>query len=284
MTSPPPKEPEVWLNGTFVPLSRAAVSPLDRGFMYGDGVFETLRAERGRVLDLERHLERLHTSLTALRIDPGEEADWKATLSGLLTRNDLQGTTASVKIVVTRGIAPELGLPASMKPTILMTAKRFEPPTEALYNAGWKLVVHPGGFSPPLAEHKTLNYLYFLMARQTALDRGAHEAIILDPSGAIAETASGTLLVRSKGSWWTPDSPFQLPSVTLSRLGAILEQRGQRVERRRTTLTDLENAERVWVLSSLMLIMPASHINGRRLPDPGVTEAAHWREALLSSS
>ncbi len=276
-------EPTVWLNGVLVPLSRAAVSPVDRGFLYGDGVFETMRAQHGRILDLERHLERLCNSLAALRIKVPAEIGWHAALSELLEANALSRKTASVKIVVTRGIMPELGLPPSGRPTVLMVAKPYEPPTDEDYEVGWKLVIHRGGFSPPLARHKTLNYLQFLTARQDALDQGANEAVVLDPSGAVAETAAGTLLIQSMGCWWTPHSPFQLPSITLTRLEELLAQEGQPVERRRAGVEALQQAERVWVLNSLMLIMPACQLNGRRLPDPGSAEAAHWRRVLLSS-
>jgi branched-chain amino acid aminotransferase/para-aminobenzoate synthetase component 1 len=257
---------------------------MDRGFLYGDGVFETMRAECGHILDLDRHLDRLHGSLAVLRIRVEGLVDWETVLSGLLTRNDLLRTPASVKIVVTRGISSAMGLPTSVKPTIFLLSQRFEPPTDAAYHKGWGLVVHQSGFSPPLAGHKTLNYLYFLAARQGALNQGANEAIVLDPSGGITETAAGSLLVRSNGAWWTPASPFQLPSVTLCRLLELLAKGGQFVERRKATPADLENAETVWVVSSLVLIMPVSHISGRPLPDLAVAEADHWRRALLAST
>jgi branched-chain amino acid aminotransferase len=278
------KDTIVWLNGGYIPLSRAAISPLDRGFLYGDGVFETMRAESGRILDLGKHLQRLQRSLAELNIDMRETVDWEGILSGLLTRNDLDRVTASVKIVVTRGIAPVLGLPQSVKPTVFLLSQRYEPPTEDAYRAGWRLAPAQSGFSPPLACHKTLNYLYFLMARQHAHDHGADEAIILDPAGKITETAAGSMLVRSFGRWWTPASPFQLPSVTLDRLLKLLERGGHGVERRSGTLADLENADTVWVVNSLLLIMPASQVAGRLLPNPAGEEAAQWRQSLLAET
>ncbi|MHC1741754.1 MAG: aminotransferase class IV [Syntrophobacteraceae bacterium] len=277
-------EPVVWLNGSYLPLSRAVISPLDRGFLYGDGVFETMRAERGRILDLGKHLERLKRSLEELRIFANESMEWERILTGLLSRNDLDRRTASVKIIVTRGITPMMGLPRSDTPTVLALSQLFDPPTETAYRTGWKLVVSRSGPAPPLARHKTLNYLYFLKARQEALDRGVDEAIILDASGNVSETAAGSLLARSHGQWWTPESPFQLPSVTLDRLMGLLAPDGHPVERRVASLADLENAETVWLVSSLTLIMPASHLEGRPLPIPAWPEAAHWRQALLAST
>jgi branched-chain amino acid aminotransferase len=270
-----------WLNGGYIPLSRATISPLDRGFLYGDGVFETMRAESGHILDLGKHLERLHRSLAALNIDINGAMDWETTLTGLLARNDFDRVTASVKIVVSRGISPAQGLPRTVNPTIFLLSRRYEPPSEEAYRAGWRLVPVQGGFSPPLASHKTLNYLYFLTARQHARDQGADEAIIHDPAGNITETAAGSLLVRSSGRWWTPASPFQLPSVTLDRLMELFAKRAHGIERRSGTLADLLSADTVWVVNSLMLIMPASRVAGHVLPDPAGGEAAQWRQTLL---
>jgi branched-chain amino acid aminotransferase len=252
--------------------------------LYGDGVFETMRAECGRVLDLARHLERLQCSLTELRIAINEVVDWGGVLSGLLTRNDLGRATASVKIVVTRGVSAAMGLPTSSSPTVFLLSQRYEPPTESAYRAGWSLAAHQSGFSPPLARHKTLNYLYFLMARQHARDGNADEAIILDPAGKITETAAGSLLIRSLGKWWTPRSPYQLPSVTLAHLMELFAEKGHGVERRSGTLADLEGADTVWVVSSLMLIMPAFRVAERLLSDPAGEEAAQWRQTLLAAA
>lgn len=271
----------VWLNGAYTPIGRAGISPLDRGFLYGDGVFETLRAESGCILELRNHLERLHHSLAVLRITLQETIEWESTLLGLLTHNALDRTTASLKIVVTRGVSPAFGLPQSIHPTVLLVPQRYDPPTDAAYRAGWNLIPFRAGFSPPLACHKSLNYLYFMMARQYARDQGADEAIILDPAGRITETAAGTLLLRSQGTWWTPSSPYQLPSVTLKRLGELFARDGQSIQRQHGTIADLEGTETVWVLSSLQLIMPACSIAGRPLPNPAVEEAARWRRSLL---
>ncbi len=279
-----PADPFVWLNGSYVPLSRAAISPFDRGLLYGDGVFETMRAENGRTLDLTRHLERLKRSLEELRIDVQEPMGWERVLTGLLKRNGLDQGTASVKIIVTRGIAPAMGLPRSNTPTLLAFSQPYEPPTETAYRTGVKLAACSNGQAPPLAAHKTLNYLYFLKARQEAMDRGADEAIILDASGKVSEAAAGSLLAKSEGAWWTPASSFQLPSVTLSRLTELFVDDGRSIERRQATLVELENAETVWVVSSLTLIMPASHVSGRELPSPAIQEAAHWRKVLLATT
>ncbi|MBI4798112.1 MAG: aminotransferase class IV [Desulfarculus sp.] len=179
--SPPPAptdEPVLWLNGAFTPLGQAAVSPLDRGLLYGDGLFETLRAQEGRALFLDEHLARLRASARFLNIPLAGEPAWPAVMAELLARNGLHQGLARVKIVLTRGAEAALGLPAATQPTLMVTAQAYTPPTPQAYGAGWRLHTFTQGAAPALAGHKTLNYLYYLWARQAAGQAGADAATI----------------------------------------------------------------------------------------------------------
>lgn len=256
---------------------------MDRGFLYGDGVFETMRAQDGSILYLEDHLERLRHSLAELRIPADPTFDWKSTLGELLERNALLNTIAVVKIVVSRGVSAGFGLPSPQLPTVCLSAQKYHPLDEALYLKGWRLHVFREGFSPPLARHKTLNYLYFCMARQSAFDAGADEALVLDPFGQITETSAGSLLVRSQGQWWTPASPYRLCGITLHRISSLMQRMGSPVEVRQARLEDIFSAQTVWILNSLMLIMPVSVIDGRLVPECNAEEAARLRRELVRS-
>ena len=101
----------VWLNEALIPVSQALVSVNDRGFLYGDGLFETLRADAGRVRFLTGHLERLDASARAFRLPLPENISWQERLAQLLAANGLSRGPARVKILLTRGVAPGLGLP-----------------------------------------------------------------------------------------------------------------------------------------------------------------------------
>ncbi len=282
MTASNPEALQIlWLNGRFTPAAEAAISPFDRGFLHGDGVFETMRAENGVVLYLEEHLERLHASLSALRIDAGEFESLRETTRELLTRNGLSERSAVVKIVVSRGVISGMGTPRSSMPTVCITAQEYAPPSPAVYRRGWKLYLFREGYAPPLARHKSLNYLYFSLARQAALDAGFDEALIADPYGNITETAAGSLLLRTGGKWWTPGSPYQLPGVTLSRMTRLLGEAGATVEQRRASPADIRCSETVWVLNSLMGVMPVSHVMDSAVPDMASEEASRLRDALL---
>lgn len=275
----PPPEPVLWINGEFCPLSRAAISPLDRGLLYGDGLFETLRAQEGRVAYLEAHLERLRASAAFLGLGLGEEPDWASLLPLLLALNGLEKGAARLKIVLTRGQAPELGLPAASRPTLLAQAWPYAPPPAEAYEQGWRLHAFSQP-APALAGHKTLNYLYYLWARQEAQGAGAQEALILDQAGQVAETAAGSLLCRQEGRWWTPASPSQLPGVTLAQARRLLAAQGHMVEARPASLAELAACPTVWVLNSLMGVMPVSHLAGQALADPASSQAASLRARL----
>jgi branched-chain amino acid aminotransferase len=271
----------VYLNGEFVPLEEARISPLDRGFQYGDGVFETLRAQSGRILFLAEHLQRLSHSLAELRL-PQSTGDWQTILAELLSRNALTNGVAAVKIIITRGVAAQLGLPRSTAPTLLVQARSYDAPSAEQYRRGWRLHLFRQGFAPPLAGHKSLNYLFYLVARQAALDAGADEAVLLDAQARVTETAAGSLLVRTDGQWWTPRSPHQLPGTTLRQVARMLRDRGQVVPARAAGKEDLASAQTIWVLNSLLGIMPVTHLEDRPMPQVAAAEAAELREVLFA--
>lgn len=271
----------VWLNGDFVPLPEAKISPLDRGFLYGDGLFETMRAEDGQILYWSDHLERLYRAMGVLRLVVDLTRDWDTLFRELLRQNDLSDTVAVVKILLSRGISPRLGLPVAENPTLCVIAQKYELPDPTDYERGWRLHVFKESFSPPLARYKSMNYLYYLMARQAALDAGANEALILDHRGKVTETAAGSLLVRTKGKWWVPIGNYQLPGITLRHIVNIIYESGQEVKFRPSPIEDLYSAQTVWILNSLIGIMPVSHVNAHLLPELAPEEAKHLRKTLF---
>jgi branched-chain amino acid aminotransferase/para-aminobenzoate synthetase component 1 len=133
-----------------------------------------------------------------------------------------------------------------------------------------------------LARHKSLNYLFYLVARQAAVDAGADEAVILDAGGHVTETAAGSLLARTDGRWWTPQSPDQLPGITLDQIRRLLRERGQAVDSRTAVPEDLAGAQTVWVLNSLMGIMPVRSVDDHEFPIPAAGEAEVLRTQLFS--
>lgn len=272
----------VYLNGRFLAVEEACISPLDRGFLYGDGVFTTMRAEQGEVLYLPEHLERVHQSLQELRLNPLLPPDWQETLGELLRRNGLEAQIASLKMVISRGCSVLPGLAPSRRSTVVIYARQYALPQSAVCRQGYRLQISREGFAPPLSRLKSLNYLYCLAARQAALDEGADDAVLLDVQGKVTETTTGSLLLRTHGHWWTPDSPFQLPGITLRGVVKILEEEGHGVERRAAWEADLFSAGTIWVLNSLMGIMPVSQLDRHSVAEPAWEEACRLRDRFFA--
>jgi branched-chain amino acid aminotransferase len=253
----------VWINEALVPLSQARVSVGDRGFLYGDGFFETLGAEDGRVLFLNEHLERLRGSAQAFRIKFPDQVPWEEKLIRLLGANGLSHGTAAVKILLTRGEAAGLGLPASPSPTLVIWARPYQAPPPEEYQAGWPVAVFPEKRTTFIGGHKSLNYLFYLAARQYALDQGAKEALILEADALVSEGAATSLIVALNDRFLTPASPSALPGITVAVLVRALKRRGRNLEREQLQLPQVQEADGLWLANSLMGIMPVSSLAGR---------------------
>jgi branched-subunit amino acid aminotransferase/4-amino-4-deoxychorismate lyase len=256
----------VWLNDKLIPLDQARVSVNDRGFLYGDGLFESLRADMGRVHFLTEHLERLEASARAFRLPFPENTPWQERLAQLLAANGLISGPARVKILLTRGVAPGLGLPEECRPTLVIYAQPYTPPSPEAYAAGWPVVVFPEGRSTFVGRHKSLNYLFYLAARQYALDCGAKEAIVLDADGLVSEGAATSLIYLQQGRYYTPASPSALPGVTVTVLGRGLAARGLTLTARPTPVAQIQEAHGLWLANSLMGLMPVAAVNGTPMP------------------
>jgi branched-chain amino acid aminotransferase/para-aminobenzoate synthetase component 1 len=270
----------VWLNDDLLPLSQARVSVNDRGFLYGDGFFETLRAEAGRVLFLPEHLERLGASARAFRLPFPENTLWEERLARLLAANRLSRGSARIKILLSRGVAEGLGLPQGCRPTLVIWAHPYSPPTPEEYAGGWPVVVYPQGRSTFLGRHKSLNYLFYLAARQCALDQGAKEALILEADGLVSEGAATSLVYLHQGRYYTPASASALTGVTITVLRRGLAARGLALETRATTVAQLQEADGLWLANSLMGLMPVAAVDGVPMPQ---SEASAFLQEVLAS-
>ena len=218
---------EVFVNGQFLPASQATVSVQDRGLLYGDGLFETLRAEAGRPLWLGAHLERLAQSAAVINLTPPPDFPWENQIRELLERNGLGRGLAAVKILITRGEIAALGLPETDEPTIIIYARQYEPPPPEEYRTGWPVVSFPERRTSFLGRHKSLNYLFCLAARQYAVDRGGREGLILEADGTVSE-GSTTGVLWQEGRWLLHTPGWQcFTSVTVTMLREALSHAGR---------------------------------------------------------
>ena len=272
---------EVFINGHFQPISQAAVSVQDRGLLYGDGLFETMRAQEGRLLWLHRHLTRLEHSAGALNLVLPKDYPWAAYIRELLERNGLSQGLAAVKILVTRGESPALGLPDTDRPTIIVYARRYDPPPAEEYRSGWPVVVFPERRSTFLGRHKSLNYLFCLAARQHAVDRGSREGLILEADGTVSEGSTAALVWQEGGVFFNPAAGSALASVTLAVLAEALGARRLPWSAAPAPVERLLSAQGVWLANSLMGLVPVSSLEGQALtvsPQTAMLNGLLWSE------
>lgn len=269
----------VWLNEALVLLDQARVSINDRGFLYGDGLFETLRADGGRIYFLAEHLARMESSARAFRLSFPADFPWEERIREVLAANGLEQGTAAVKLLLTRGEAPGLGLPPAAAATLVIWGRPYEPPSPMEYAAGWPVVTFPERRTTFVGRHKSLNYLFYLAARQYALDQGAKEAVILETDGLVSEGAATSLLFRRKDRWYTPAAPSALPGVTILKLRQALAAQNLPLKEVPATVALLREAQGLWLANSLLGVMPVARWDGQPLPHQG--EVTTWLRDLL---
>lgn len=282
----------VWWNDQFVPEEDVRISPFDRGFLFGDGLFETLRADDGRPLYVADHLKRLSDAAQHLRLfDADEESSswpsseapsvWHDRIAALLARNELNRGPARVKIIVTRGVVSGLGLPLPSAPTRLILTEPYRPPSAQDYAQGWTLHTLRNGCTPPTASMKSLSYLFYLGARQEAADAGCDESLIYDKDGRMAETATGSLLFLSEGRCVVSASPYRLRGTAEARVAALLCEDGWTVEEKNLSEKDLNQFDAMWMTNALVGIMPIRAVDGKSLPRLFRSRAAHYRDLFF---
>jgi branched-subunit amino acid aminotransferase/4-amino-4-deoxychorismate lyase len=204
-----------------------------------------------------------------------------------LAANGLEGRTARVKILLTRGLAAGLGLPVEDRPTLVIWAQPYTPPPASEYAAGWPVATYPERRSTYLGRHKSLNYLFYLAARQYALEQGAREALILETDGLVSEGAATSLVYLHQGRYFVPAAASALPGVTVTALSRALARQGMSLQAVPTTPEQLRRGEGVWLANSLMGLMPVAAIDGQKIPlseQSGFLQDLLWAEAKESKS
>ncbi|MCB5945574.1 aminotransferase class IV [Acidocella sp. KAb 2-4] len=249
---------KLWLNGALLNEEEARIAPSDRGFLLGDGLFETMAAEAGRVPELKRHYQRLCAGAALLRLPVTLSRDALAeAVSEVLRANAL--ASAALRFTLTRGAGPR-GLlpPADISPTLLLTAAPLPPPGGAV-----RLLTSTirRDEDSPLSAIKSLNYLPNVLARMEAAERGADDALLLNRAGRVAETSAASLFVRLRGQWLTPPvADGALPGI---RRAMLLE--AGKVCEARVTLTDLNDAEALCI-GNVLSLRPVTSLDGRAFP------------------
>ena len=271
----------VYLNGALVPRSQARISPFDLGFLYGYGLFETMRAYSGHIFRLGIHMERLRRSAALIGL-PLDVFDLGKACYDTLKANKLSNARIRLTVSIGEGEAvPDP--PKHPKPTVLVIAASYTPPPTEVYRNGYKAVVSPTrqNSQSPLSHLKTVNYLNQLLARREAKEKDADEAILLNESGLLCEGSSNNIFLVSKGNLVTPDEESGcLPGITRQVVIELAKELGLKVAEREVRLEELFRADEAFLTSSLIELMPLTEVNSEPI---GESKRGKVTERLMSA-
>ena len=258
-----------FLNGKFVPLVNAKVSILDRGFLYGDGVFETMRSYSGKVFQLERHIDRLLISLKILRIKiPYTKNKLCLLVDRALRLNKLNN--AYIKLLVTRGVTPGgIDIPKTTKPTLLIYVSPLGGIAEGIYKKGIKInfACVDKNEKSFIARIKSLNYLDNILARAEARDGGFDEAVFVNAKGNVAEATTSNIFMVKRSTLITP--PLRaglLPGITRQVVIQIIKKYFRnKICEKNIKPDDLFNADEIFLTNSILEIVPVVKLGRKRI-------------------
>ncbi|MEG9194720.1 MAG: branched-chain-amino-acid transaminase [Candidatus Methanoglobus sp.] len=260
----------VYIDGKFVPESEAKISVFDHGFLYGDGVFEGIRAYDGRVFRLREHLDRLYDSAKAINLEiPLSKEEFEIIILETLRRNKLRD--AYIRPIVSRGVG-DLGLDPRKckKPTVIVITKPWGKLYGDLYSKGLKAVtvaVRRNSFDALPPNIKSLNYLNNVLAKIEANVKGGDEAIFLDRNGYISEGSGDNIFVVKRGRIATPPTINNLRGITRDVVIEIINRLGIPFFENNLGLYDLYTADEVFVTGTAAEVAPIVEIDGRVIGD-----------------
>lgn len=262
------KNMKVWINNRFLNLQDAKVSVFDRGFLYGDGIFETMRSYAGVVFRINEHLDRLLASLRIMGIKPPPTKKYlNDTIYKTLGVNRLK--SAYIRLTITRGEG-RFGLAYNDKfrSNIVIVTKEFGEYPDSMYRRGIsaKVVdIRQNDYSP-VSKIKSLNFLNHILARLDAKDQGCDEAILMNTKGYIAEgAASNIFLVRGK-SLITPSLESGiLPGITRAVVIETAKRLRLGVKEKFIPYRELLNADEVFLTNSLVEVLPVARVDSHKI-------------------
>ncbi|MBP9901521.1 MAG: branched-chain-amino-acid transaminase [Verrucomicrobiota bacterium] len=283
---------KVFIDGKYFDERNAKVSVFDHGLLYGDGVFEGIRAYNGRVFKLKEHIDRLFCSAKAILLTlPMAHAELMRATVETCRRNKIRD--GYIRLVVTRGVGT-LGLnPNRCKsPSVIIIADKIQLYPKEMYQRGMEIVTVPttrnlhSALNPAI---KSLNYLNNILAKIEANNAGCEEAIMLNAEGFVAECTGDNLFIVKAGKLFTPPlSAGALYGITRGTVMDIAREEGHEVSEPSLTRYDLFNADECFLTGTGAEIIPVTKIDGRVIGDgkPGAVtrKLEHQYHALTKVS
>lgn len=251
----------VYLNGQYLPLGEAKVPVMDRGFLFGDGVYEVIPAYAGKLFRLDNHLERLNNSLRSIRLqNPHDNAQWRNILTPLLK----EGLDQSVYLQVTRGASAKRdhAFPQGVPPTVFAMVSGITPYADpdnglkalTMEDSRWKL-----------CDTKAITLLANVLLRQVAVENGCAEAILFK-DGNLTEGAASNVFAVINGVLMTPPkSPAILPGITRDVILELAVKNNIPCSEQVISKAEIKHASEIWITSSTREIIPITELDGEMI-------------------
>jgi branched-chain amino acid aminotransferase len=277
---------QIYLNGKFVPAKEAVVSVLDHGFLYGDGIYETMRVYDGVTFMLDEHLRRLYRSASLIGLTIPLDADsLKRSVYEALIANSLRN--AFVRLTISRGYGP-IGLDPDLcpEPTVVIIAQEMKDYPRSFYEKGISLIIPETkrNFREALnPEIKSLNFLNNILAKIEAKKRGAYDAIMLNVYGKLSEGTISNIFFYKNGILCTPSPECGiLDGITRSIVITIARRNGLNVKEAEFIKEDLYSSEEVFITSTTLEVMPVSKVDDQKYTVGNITNVLHkaYREEV----
>ena len=282
------KEEVIFINGSLVPKEEAKVSVFDRGFLYGDGAFETVRIYDGKPFMIDEHITRLLNGLKTLRFQK-LPAGLKVYALKLIEANKVKNGV--LRIAVTRGeLTAGIDASACKEPTVVISAKEGVPYNDEAYSRGFRAIVAKirKDQNSPLCRVKSANFLTHILAKGEATDAGVDEAVMLNHDGLVTEATVSNIFLLKGNTLFTPSVESGiLPGVTRKVVIEIDGKTGLNVVEGEIRPEELYGADEAFLTNSLMEVMPLVEVDkkqiGNGLPGKVTVEIRRRYQELIAS-
>lgn len=270
----------VYLNGQFVAAEQATVSVFDRGFIFGDAVYEVIPVYGRKPFRLAQHLKRLDTNLQAVAIqNPVSDEQWQDILQRIIT--GVESEEQSLYIQITRGVAPRDHAfpPDQIEPTVLAFGQPLKPVAQELLDNGTEAIT-TDDIRWQRCDIKSTALLANVLLRQAAVEQNAAEAILMRDGFITEGAASNVIIVDEGGTIATPPkSHLILPGVTRDLVLQLAQQHNLPMAERPLQASEINSAREIWLSSSTKEILPVTRVDGKAIGDgkPGPVFQAMYR-------
>ena len=271
-------EPVVYINGEYLPQSQAKVSVLDRGFLFGDGVYEVIPVFSGKPLRLSKHLERLQRSMNRVLLkNPLTQEQWQEIFQTLLDSNP--GGDRSIYLQVTRGAAPvrDLSISTGVEPTVFVMVNDIKPVDFAGLENGIEAVT-VDDFRWKACDIKSISLIANVMIRLRANELNVMDAVMVRDGLVTEGTASNIFVVHHGIISTPPKSDCLLPGITRDLVIELARANGFKLEERDINQGELETADEIWLTSSTREIAPVVKLDDHVVGDGHAGE--YWKKII----